>query len=115
DPGTSEGFFDFTSSSLPGAAVVRNFVRISATVNELIPSQDPNSPPGTELNTATVTVLGTNASLPAPITLTAANTSPAGPIEQLERYEGMRVHVDSLTVSGPTGGTVNEANATSTS
>ncbi len=39
----------------------------------------------------------------------------AGPIDQLEKYEGMRVHVDVLNVVGPTGGNVNEANATSTS
>src|SRR5207248_5821991 len=44
----------------------------------------------------------------------AADTSPAGSIEQLERFEGMRVQVDSLTTIAPTGGTISEANATST-
>jgi len=50
-----------------------------------------------------------------PITLTAADTNPAGPIDQLERYEGMRVHLDVLNVTAPTQGSVSEANATSTS
>ncbi|HZE79507.1 MAG TPA: PxKF domain-containing protein, partial [Candidatus Polarisedimenticolia bacterium] len=53
--------------------------------------------------------------LPTPVTLTPADTNPAGPIDQLEKYEGMRVHVDVLNVVGPTDGNVNEAAATSTS
>jgi len=36
-------------------------------------------------------------------------------VEQLERLEGMRVAVTSLTVTGPTQGNINEANATATS
>src|SRR5207302_9761378 len=54
-------------------------------------------------------------SLPPAIVITAADTPTNGTIEQLERFEGMRVQVNSLTVVAPTQGTVNEANATSTS
>ena len=60
-------------------------------------------------------VLSTGNALPAAVTLTAADTSPGGSIEQLEKYEGMRVHVDTLNVIAPTQGTINEPNATSTS
>ncbi|MGZ4888499.1 MAG: PxKF domain-containing protein, partial [Candidatus Angelobacter sp.] len=62
-----------------------------------------------------ISLISSGNPLPTPVTLTAADTNPAGPIDQLEKYEGMRVHVDLLNVVGPTDGNVNEANATSTS
>ncbi|MEP6769266.1 MAG: lamin tail domain-containing protein [Acidobacteriota bacterium] len=113
DPGTSEGLFVFTSSA--PAVSVGDSVTVRGIVSEFIPGADPNSPPTTEIVSPSVTRLSTGNPLPAPVTLTSADTSPAGSIEQLERYEGMRVHVDSLTVIAPTSGTVNEANATSSS
>lgn len=116
DPNTSEGVFVFTSSAPPAGAAVGNEVKVAGTVQEFIPSADIHSPPTTEIGgSPTVSVLSTGNPLPAPVTLTAADTSPAGSIEQLEKYEGMRVHVDSLTVIAPTQGTVNEPNATSAS
>jgi hypothetical protein len=116
DPSTSEGIFVFTSSAPPVAAAVGNRVQVSGTVQEFIPSADPVSPPITEIAfSPTVTQLSTGNLLPTPVTLTAADTSPTGSLEQLERFEGMRVHVDSLTAVSPTSGFVNEASATSTS
>lgn len=116
DPNTSEGIFIFTSSAPPAAAAVGNEVRVAGIVVEFIPSTDPNSPPLTEIGgSPIVSVLSTGNLLPTPVTLTASDTSPAGSIEQLEKYEGMRVSVDSLTVSSPTMGSINETNATSTS
>lgn len=115
DPATSEGIFVFTSSAPPPAAAVGNLVRVSGAVAEFRPSADPLSPPITEITGPAVTLLATGQALPPPILLTPALLSPSGPIDQLERFEGMRVRVDSLTVTGPTGGSVSEANATSTS
>lgn len=115
DPDTSEGVFVFTSSAPPAAAAVGNEVIVTGQIQEFIPSADLNSPPATEIVSPSVILLTTGNALPAPVTLTAADTNPAGSIEQLERFEGMRVHLDSLTVVAPTQGTVNEANATSTS
>ncbi len=116
DPNTSEGVFVFTSSAPPATAAVGNAVRVTGTVQEFIPSADPNSPPATEIaGSPSVIVLSSGNPLPTPVTLTAADTDPAGSIEQLEKYEGMRVHVDSLTAVAPTQGTINEANATSVS
>ncbi|HTF37712.1 MAG TPA: BACON domain-containing carbohydrate-binding protein [Blastocatellia bacterium] len=116
NPSTSEGVFVFTSSAPPAAAVVGNSVAVMGTVQEFIPSQDLNSPPATEIaGSLMVTLLSTGNPLPAAVTLTAADTSPTGSIQQLERFEGMRVHVNSLTVIAPTQGTINEANATSVS
>ena len=115
DPNTSEGVFVFTSSRPAAVATVGNFVQVTGTVAEFIPSSDPNSPPSTEIDGPTTTLISTGNPLPTPVTLTTADTDPAGPIDQLEKYEGMRVHVDMMTVSGPTDGNLDEANAVSTS
>ncbi|MGH9799408.1 MAG: nuclease, partial [Blastocatellia bacterium] len=115
NPLTSEGIFVFTSSAPPAAAAIGNLVQVAATVVEFVPSQDPQQPPLTELSSPTVTQLSTGNPLPAPIPLTATFPDPTGAFDQLERVEGMRVSMASMTVGGPTLGTVNEANATATS
>jgi len=116
DPNTSEGVFVFTSSRPTAVATVGNLVQVTGTVSEFIPSSDPNSPPSTEISgSPSISLISSGNPLPTPITLTPADTNPAGPIDQLEKYEGMRVHVDVLNVVGPTDGNVNETAATSTS
>src|SRR5262249_28447786 len=116
DPNTSEGVFVFTSSRPTAVATVGTMVQVVGAVSEFTPSSDPNSPPSTEISGGpAVTLISSGNPLPTPVTLTAADTNPAGPIDQLEKYEGMRVHVDTLNVTGPTDGNVSEANATSTS
>ncbi|MGI8639711.1 MAG: lamin tail domain-containing protein, partial [Pyrinomonadaceae bacterium] len=116
---TSEGIFVFTSSAPPAAATIGNSVIVGGTVTEFIPSQDPFSPPVTEITLPTVTLTSTGNPLPAPIVLTAAETTnpseTANPLDTLEEYEEMRVSIASLTVVAPTGGFVNEPNATATS
>ena len=109
DPLTSEGIFLFTAGIPPVAAVVGNNVCVTGTVGEFVPTSDPNSPSQTELlNITSTIVLSTGNPLPTPVVITNAETSPAGTIFQLEKYEGMRVKVNSLTAVSPTGGTVNE-------
>jgi uncharacterized repeat protein (TIGR01451 family) len=115
DPNTSDGVFVFTSSLPPPAAAIGNEVKVTGTVTEFIPGSDPTSPPLTEISGPTVEVLSTGNPLPMPVLLTSMDPDPAGSFDQLERYEGMRVHVDTLQVVGPTLGNVNEATATSTS
>jgi len=116
DPNTSEGIFVFTSSAPPAAATIGNSVQVSGTVQEFIPSQDPTSPPQTEIITPSVVQLSTGNPLPAPINITAAETTQASetanPLDSLEEYEGMRVTVASLTVTGSTQGNITEVNAT---
>jgi predicted extracellular nuclease len=117
DPNTSEGVFVFTGSTPPAAAVVGNYVQVSGTVQEFVFASDPNSPPVTEISgTITASVLTTGNTLPAAHTLTAAETTaPSGttnPLDSMEEFEFMRVTVPSLTVVGPTDGTINEPNAT---
>lgn len=116
DPMTSEGIFVFTSSAPPAAAVLGARVRVSGTVVEFVPSADPWQLPLTEIgNVTNIAQLSAGHALPAPMPLTTALPSPDGAIDQLERYEGMRVTVPSLTVAAPTGGNTNEPNATGTS
>lgn len=113
DPNTSEGIFVFTSP--PAAAVVGNYVAVTGLVQEFIPPSDTNSPATTEIaGSPAVSLLSTGNSLPAPTVITAAATL-VNDLNNLERYEGMRVHVDSLTVVAPTQGTVTETSATSSS
>ena len=115
DPATSEGIFVFTSSAPPAAAAIGNSVCVTGTITEFIPSTDPNSPAQTEIVSPSVTLLSTGNPLPAPIILTSANTNPAGGIYQLERFESMRVQVNSVTVVAPTQGNLTESTATSVS
>ncbi|MDD5543840.1 MAG: Ig-like domain repeat protein [Acidobacteriia bacterium] len=116
DSDTSEGIFVFTGSSPPSAAAVGNSVNVSGTVQEFVPASDPASPPSTEIGgTISVVLNSTGNSLPAAIPLTGADLSPSGSAEQLERLEGMRVHVESLTVVSPTQGNIDEPTATAVS
>ncbi|MEO6655217.1 MAG: hypothetical protein ABIO36_03975, partial [Pyrinomonadaceae bacterium] len=117
DPNTSEGIFVFSGASIPAGAAIGNNVQVSGTVVEFVFSSDTNSPPITELSSVTATVvLSTGNPLPAPITITPAETTipseTSNPLDSLEEYEGMRVTVPSLTVTGATQGTINEPNAT---
>ncbi|MCX6319275.1 MAG: nuclease [Bacteroidetes bacterium] len=115
DPMTSEGIFVFTSSAPPAAAAIGNLVQVTGTVTEFIPGSDPNSPPQTEITSPSVLLLTTGNPLPIPVTLTAANTNPAGNASQLEPFENMRVLVNGFNVIAPTGGFLTESSATSTS
>ncbi|TWT18689.1 nuclease [Luteimonas marina] len=115
NPATSEGIFVFTSSTPPEAATVGNRVLVQGTVDEYIPAADPHQLPLTEIVNASVAALSGGHPLPAPVALTADLPNASDGLEQLERYEGMRVVVPSATVVAPTGGNVNEAQATATS
>jgi Predicted extracellular nuclease len=107
DPATSEGLFVFTSSAPPASAVPGAMLRVSGTVSEFAPASDLTSPTLTELVDPVVTeVLSTNNPLPAPAAIVSTLN--------LERYEGMRVMVPALTVTGPTGGNINETSGTAT-
>ncbi len=109
---TSEGLFVFTSAAPPADAVAGNLVRVTGTVAEFRPAADPSSPTLTEITDPEISLLSAGVPLPAPVTLTRSLLSAGGGIEQLERFEGMRVSVPALRVIGPTGGSRNEAAAT---
>lgn len=115
DSATSEGIFVFTQIAPPIGAAVGNYVEVSGMAFEFIPGGDPASPPFTEITAPAVTVISSGNPMPAVIAITAADTNPAGPIDQLEKYEAMRVLIASLTTGSGTLGGVSEANATGSS
>ncbi len=112
DPATSEGIFVFTSSAPPGSAAVGNLVQVTGMVSEFRRSSAANLPAVTELTQPSITVLSSGNALPEPRLITAEDLRADGGIAQLERFEGMRVRFESITATAPTGGSVNEANAT---
>lgn len=107
NPATSDGVFVFTSSAPSGNAVLGNALCVTGQVAEFSGQ--------TELNSPTFFAISSGNALPAAHVLTTSDLSPSGPIDQLEKFSGMRIMIPSLTVTGPTGGTVNEVLATSTS
>lgn len=101
------------------SVAIGNIVTVTGLVQEYVPSGDPNSAPETEIasnsNYSATISTPTSTGNPLPAAVNISSLDPNGGGEQLERYEGMRVHVDSLSVTGATLGTVNEPAATSTS
>ena len=95
NPATSEGIFVFTRR--PPAVAVGNVATVRSTVSEFFGLTQLESP-----LIADVTVTAASAELPSPIELTTAILDPAGTPEQLERFEGMRLHAASLTSVAPT-------------
>jgi predicted extracellular nuclease len=115
DPNTSEGLFVFTAGAPPASAMVGHLVNVRGAVAELVPASDPGSAPLTSLQAiVAVTDLGVG-TMPAAYVLTTTELSDAGALDQLERFEGMRVTAPSLLAVSGTGGTRDEANASSTS
>ena len=103
DLNTSEGLFVLAGGSPLAAAQVGHVVSVNGAVAELVPATDLASPPITALNdVALVFDLGTGP-LPAPVELTSTEVSDAGTLDQLERFEGMRVHAASLMAVSGTG------------
>ena len=97
NPATSQGLFVFTSAA--PAVAVGDVVTARGTASEFFNlTQLESSLPGD------VTVESSGNLLPAPITLTTSILDPEGPPDQLERFEGMRMHADTLISVGPTNG-----------
>jgi predicted extracellular nuclease len=95
DPATSEAVFVFTSSA--PAVAVGNAVTVTGTASEFFDlTQLDSSLPGDVVVNSAVNPL------PAAVTLTTSILDPAGTITQLERFECMRLHADSLVSVAPT-------------
>ncbi|HYP25593.1 MAG TPA: Ig-like domain-containing protein [Blastocatellia bacterium] len=96
DPLTSEGIFVFTSSA--PAVSVGNAATVTGAVTEFFNLTQL----GLGGNPASVVVDSSGNPLPAALTVTTAMLNPAGPLNQLERFEGMRLHADTLVSVAPT-------------
>ena len=115
---TSEGIFVFTKDEPSGDATIGNLVSVTGFIDEFVPRSAPSSLSITELSMKkgvdTIKVVSKDNPLPKPVVLTAADFS-LNQIDQLEKYEGMRVAVEALTVVSPTNGRVDDKTATSVS
>lgn len=95
DPATSEALFVFTSSA-PTVAT-GDAVAVLGTATEFFNlTQVESTLPGD------VTVTSSGNPLPTPVTFTTTILNAAGPADQLERFEGMRMHADTLVSVAPT-------------
>ena len=113
DENTSEGIFVFLNR-LPDAALsMGRVVTVEATVAEFRPASDPSSPPLTELtNPTAIAVSEETRPLPEPVEITSARLYPAGSLDVLERFEGMRVRFPALRAVSASGGSIDETTAT---
>ena len=106
--GVAEGINVFTSNA-PTVHVGDN-VTVTGTL-QYFPAPSASVTPAIEIAGPTVTTNSTGNALPAPISLTTANLTPNGGLQQLTKYEGMRVSFASLTsISGTDGGSLDEVN-----
>lgn len=94
DPTTSQGIFIFTSVAPPVA--VGDAVTVLGTAGEFFQLTQ------VSVQTFDITISSSGNSLPAPITLTTTILNPAGLPDQLERFEGMRMHADTVVSVAPT-------------
>lgn len=113
NPATSEGILVFTNAAPSGNAAVGNSVRVMGTVAEFKSSTNPHQLTLTELTSPDVSLLSTGNPLPAPVVITSALANASGPIDNLERLEGMRVSIPTLNVVAPVGAFIAEATASS--
>lgn len=107
NPKTSEGVYVFTNEEKADVAL-GDLAEISGTVSEFQPRQERYALKLTEITRPQIKIVSKNNPLPTPIVLTAAELDPKGKLDQLERFEGMRVAVKELIVVAPTGGYTNE-------
>jgi len=115
---TSEGIFVYTKSEPDGEATIGNLISVTGTITEFRPKAEPASLPITELSMMkdkdVIKVISKGNALPKPATLTAADFA-SNKIDQLEKYEGMRVLVETMTAVAPTKGRVDDKTGISVS
>ena len=111
-PDSSEAVFVSTPDGLPALAVVGNAVVVTAFVEEFKPAADPASPSRTQLIKPALELIAPGQPLPAVTVITTNDLSGVYSLEQLERFEGMRVTVEFLTVVSATEGFLQEASGT---
>lgn len=118
NPNTSEGIYVYTKTEPPGEAAIGNLIYVSGTIEEFTPKAEPLSLPITELSMMKgrdfITVESKGNALPKPIILTTLDFQ-SNKIDQLEKFEGMRVTVGEMTVVAPTNGRTDEKTGNSES
>ncbi len=114
---TSDGIFVFTKTESPVEATVGNLVTVTGTVEEFR-LRDAATLTLTEITMQkdrdTIQVVSKNNTLPKAAVLSLNDFKP-NTIDQLEKYEGMRVSIAELIVIAPTDGRVDGRNGSSIS
>ena len=109
DPLTSEGIYVFTKDEPPAEAAVGNEISVTGKVEEFRHRNENYGLTITEINhflgRDQLRVISSGNPLPKPIKLTHSDFA-SNKFDQLERFEGMRVHAAELTAVAPTGGRV---------
>jgi uncharacterized protein len=118
NPQTSEGIYVYTKSEPTGEASIGNLISVTGIVTEFKKKTEPDSLTITEISMYKdkdiIKVISKTVALPKPIVLSADDFK-SNKIDQLERYEGMRVTIAEMTVVAPTNGRVNEKTGASES
>ena len=102
NPATSEGIYVYGENSV-GQVALRDLVSVEGTVTEFRPARERIFLSITQITRPTVKVISKDNAMPAAVFLTLAELNPKGRVDQLERFEGMRVKSDFYAVA-PTGG-----------
>lgn len=102
---TSEAIFVFTRTEPDSKAAVGSLVKVAGKVEEFRRNNEPASLTITELAFENLRVESPANPLPKPVTLTLEDFKP-NRVDQLERFEGMRVSIAELFVTSPTDGRV---------
>ena len=113
NPNTSKGIYVYGANST-AIVSIGDLISVTGIVSEYVKRGESPYFPTTEITKPEVKIISKNNSLPAPITLTAADLDPKGKLYQMEKYEGMRVRAD-IVIVGPTGGYTNEKTGVVTS
>lgn len=107
NPNSSEGLFIFTQTEPGGEATVGNLVSVTGTIAEFIPRAQPLSLPITQISMQkgrdSISVESKASALPKPVVLSLGDFK-SNTIDQLEKYEGMRVMVAEMSVTASTRG-----------
>ena len=118
DPMTSEGIFVFTKSVPPASFTVGDLITVGGTVVEYRARNETGPFSLTELSHRvdqdSLKVVAKGNPLPKPAQLSALDFK-ANVLGELEKYEGMRVFLASMTVVAPTNGRVDSKTGNSVS
>jgi predicted extracellular nuclease len=105
NPATSEAVFIFLGQNGSFNGAIGDMVEVAGTVEEYLDRKEKFAFTRTDIGKTTIKIISSKNPLPKPIVLTTSDLVP-NKLDLMERYEGMRVKVDTLTVVAPTGGKV---------
>ncbi len=104
NPKTSEGIYIFTLDTPDSKVTVGSYVEVKGKVAEYKPQREVYALFLTQIVEPKVKIISKENPLPSPVVLMYKDLKPNGQLDQLERFEGMRVKIDKINVVAPTGG-----------